>query len=167
MFVFAPRRTFKVIGTKLWRRRAIDGLPKGANLIQYLTKIMLVDFFSRSWTHCVFALGVHLGEAQVADGGEGVRRVDHRLGCVTAHTHTWGSLEKYTQRRRSRILPEVVCEDSHDDLLFEERAIKGEGLIFPSLSANVHSVLLGELISETKQHGQTLWSERDISLDSS
>lgn len=61
---------------------------------------------------------------------------------------------------------EVVGEDSHDDLLLEERAIKGEGLVFPSLSANVHSVLLGELISETKQHGQTLWSQRDVSSDS-
>lgn len=62
------------------------GCPKGADLISYLSNMMLVDSFSRSWTHAVFALGVHLCEAQVADGGEGVRRVDHRLGCITAHT---------------------------------------------------------------------------------
>lgn len=28
VFVYAPRRTFKVIGTKLGRPRAIDGLPE-------------------------------------------------------------------------------------------------------------------------------------------
>lgn len=53
------------------------------------------------------------------------------------------------------MLRRLSCKDSHDDLLFEEGAIEGEGLIFPSLSANVHPVLLGELISEAKQHGQT------------
>lgn len=56
----------------------------------------------RSWTHPVFALGVHPGEAQVADGGKGVRRVDHRLGCVAAREerHTWN----YTQQQHAILL---------------------------------------------------------------
>lgn len=40
--------------------------------------------------------------------------------------------------------------NSHNYLLFEEGAVKGEGFIFTSLPTNVNSVLLGELISETK-----------------
>lgn len=39
---------------------------------------------------------------------------------------------------------------SHNDLLFEERTIKGEGFIFTSFPTYMDSILLGELLRERK-----------------
>lgn len=103
----------------------------------------------RSLTHAVFALGVHFGEAQVANWSEGICRVDHCLRCITARTHTHEKL-LYTVVVVVTNPCKFILLYSHNYLLFEEGAIKGEGFIFTSFSTNVNSILLRELISETK-----------------
>lgn len=105
----------------------------------------------RSLTHAVFALRVHLGEAQVANWSEGICRVDHRLRCITARAHTHTRMEKplYTVVIVTNPCKFILLY-SHNYLLFEEGAIEGEGFIFTSFSTNVNSILLRELISETK-----------------
>lgn len=109
-----------------------------------------------SLTHGVFALRVHFSEAQVANRCKGICWVDHRLRRITAQTHNerpyiFGERTSPVYTHAAKVSDtHFIMLHSHNDLLFEERTIKGEGFIFTSFSTYMDSILLGELLRERK-----------------
>lgn len=152
LYLFCPQSGFKAIDPEATQTFVVKSLIQHwTALILFVKQVIHADSF-RSLTHAVFALGVHLGEAQVADWSEGICWMDHCLRCITAHTHTQLTAATCWKRCNWVLIQINSCKFillySHNYLLFEEGAIKGEGFIFTSFSTNMNSILLGELISK-------------------
>lgn len=77
--------------------------------------------------------------------------------CTNTHTQNNFKILSDNNFKLSHALKSVIKTNSlllysHNNLLFEERTIKGEGFIFTSFSTNMDSIFLGKLISANKKN---------------